>query len=216
MTEGQKLLVDACKLENMPHYIASDYCLDFTKLKYCQNPAKDPMKHVKAHLETNKSVQGVHVLIGTFTETFWSGYLWTSTIYGTTAEYVAAVALDRNVIGMQHFLGDRSPITLPRSMGRSLTLSAWDRCKIFTTPCTQHPRMIDPRNIFACLAIKTHLMKDLDNFKYPQVKPIHVQGLRAASQDGGLGRLLSTRDIRRSNQTRDNYYLAGKANYFPS
>jgi hypothetical protein len=121
MTEGQKLLVDACELENVPRYIASDYCLDFTKLEYGQHPAKDPMKHVKAHLETKKNVQGVHVLIGAFMETFWSGYfgvwnakdfklsyygegdeVWESTTYGTAAEYVAAVALDRNAVGMQH------------------------------------------------------------------------------------------------------------------
>jgi hypothetical protein len=54
-------------------------------------------------------------------ETFWSGYfgvwnakdfklsyygegdeVWESTTYGTAAEYVAAVALDRNAVGMQH------------------------------------------------------------------------------------------------------------------
>lgn len=121
MTNGQKLLVDACELENVSRYIASDYCLDFTKLELGQHPAKDPMKHVKAHLETKRNVQGVHVLIGAFMETFWSGYfgvwdpeacklnyygngdeLWESTTYETAAEYVAAVAKDKNAVGMQH------------------------------------------------------------------------------------------------------------------
>lgn len=121
MTNGQKLLIDACESENVNRYIASDYCLDFTKLELSQHPAKDPMKHVKAYLETKKNVQGVHVLIGAFMETFWSGYfgvwdqenyklnyygngdeIWESTTYETAAQYVAAVAKDRNAVGMQH------------------------------------------------------------------------------------------------------------------
>ena len=118
MTDGQKLLVDACEHENVARYIASDYCLDFTKLEYGDHPAKDPMKHVKAHLDTKKNIKGVHVLIGAFMETFWSDYfgvfhadenkftyygtgdeMWESTTYGTAAEYVTAVALDRNAVG---------------------------------------------------------------------------------------------------------------------
>ncbi|KAL5366595.1 hypothetical protein BJX96DRAFT_161209 [Aspergillus floccosus] len=129
MTDGQKLLVDACELEQVPRYIASDYCLDFTKLEYGQHPAKDPMKHVKAHLDSKEHVKGVHVLIGAFMETFWSGYfgvwhpeecklsfyrngdeIWESTTYETAAEYVAAVARDPKAIGVQHFLGDRRSI----------------------------------------------------------------------------------------------------------
>ncbi|KAI0415242.1 nmrA-like family protein [Xylaria grammica] len=129
MKDGQKLLVDACEIENVPRYIASDYCLDFTKLEYGQHPAKDPMKHVKAHLETKKNVKGVHILIGVFMETFWSSYfgvfdaeecklsyygngdeIWESTTYGTAAQYTAAVALDRSATGVFHFLGDRKNI----------------------------------------------------------------------------------------------------------
>ncbi|OJJ60383.1 hypothetical protein ASPSYDRAFT_86974 [Aspergillus sydowii CBS 593.65] len=129
MTEGQKLLVDACDLEKVDRYIASDYTFDFTKLEYGQHPAKDPMKHVKAHLDTKTHVKGVHVLIGAFMETFWSGYfgvwnadeyklsfygsgdeIWESTTYGTAAEYVAAVARDPTATGLQHFLGDRRSI----------------------------------------------------------------------------------------------------------
>lgn len=121
MTNGQKLLVDACELEHVSRYIASDYSLDFTKLELGQHPAKDPMKYVKAHLDTKKNVRGVHVLIGAFMETFWSGFfgvwdpeactlnyfgngdeVWESTTYDTAAQYVAAVAKDRNAVGMQH------------------------------------------------------------------------------------------------------------------
>lgn len=121
MTKGQKLLVDACELENVSRYIARDYCLDFTKLELGQHPAKDPMKHVKAHLETKKNVKGVHMLIGAFMGTFLSGYfgvwdqevfklnyygtgdeLWESTTYDPAAQHVAAVANDRNAVGRQY------------------------------------------------------------------------------------------------------------------
>ncbi|GAB1207610.1 hypothetical protein APSETT445_006334 [Aspergillus pseudonomiae] len=129
MTDGQKVLVDACELEGVTRYLASDYCLDFTKLELGQHPAKDPMKLVKAHLDSKPTVQGVHVLIGAFMETFWSGYfgvfdpaeitfsywgdgdeVWESTTYDTAAAFVAAVATDPNAVGMQHFLGDRKNI----------------------------------------------------------------------------------------------------------
>jgi hypothetical protein len=55
MREGQKLLVNACDLEGVSRYVASDYCLDFTKLEYGHHPAKDPVKQVKEHLETRKA-----------------------------------------------------------------------------------------------------------------------------------------------------------------
>lgn len=34
MTDGQKLLIDACVAEGVPRYIASDYSLDFSKLAF--------------------------------------------------------------------------------------------------------------------------------------------------------------------------------------
>ena len=120
MTDRQKLLVDACEHEHVPRYIASDYYLDFTKLEYRDHLAKNPIKHVKAHLDTKKNVKGVHVLIGAFMETFWSEYfgifyakspkftyygtgdeIWESTTYGTAAEYVAAIALNKEAIRKQ-------------------------------------------------------------------------------------------------------------------
>jgi hypothetical protein len=73
MTEGQKLLIDACEAQGVRRYLASDYSLDFTKLEYGQLFAKDPMKRVKEYLDT-KTIQGVHVLIGIFMETFWSRF----------------------------------------------------------------------------------------------------------------------------------------------
>ncbi|KAF5859741.1 hypothetical protein ETB97_002463 [Aspergillus alliaceus] len=65
MTEGQKLLVEACDEENAPRYIDSDYCIDFTKLEYGQHPAKDPMKH---SLETGKAFAKSRTNLLRFTE----------------------------------------------------------------------------------------------------------------------------------------------------
>jgi hypothetical protein len=116
MTDGQKVLIDACVAEGVPRYIASDYSIDYSKLELGDLPAKDPMIEVRACLE-GKSVKGVHVLIGCFMETFvnylgvWNpkenlvkhwgtgDEVWEFTTYGTCAEYVAAVALDPSAQG---------------------------------------------------------------------------------------------------------------------
>ncbi|KAJ5726769.1 NmrA-like family protein [Penicillium malachiteum] len=128
MVDGQKALIDACEAEAVPRYVASDYSLDFTKLEFGQLPAKDPMKHIQAYLKTKK-VQGVHVLIGIFMETFFSSLLgvwnadqasfsywgsgeemWESTTYDNAAQFVAAVTQDPTAVGVQRFLGDRKNI----------------------------------------------------------------------------------------------------------
>ncbi|KAJ5876568.1 hypothetical protein N7455_000033 [Penicillium solitum] len=208
MIEGQKLLVDACELENVGRYVASDYCLDFTKLELGQHPAKDPMKHMKAYLDGKKNVQGVHVLIGAFMETFWSGYfgifdpkeikfsfygdgdeIWESTTYETAAEYVAAVALDQNAVGLQHFLGDRKSIKeIAKEFSQVYGLepkleSLGSKQNLFNTMQAVFNK--DPSNIFAYLAMfyqyycingQTYLKRDLDNKKYPQVTPVTFKG----------------------------------------
>lgn len=65
MVDGQKALIDAREECSIPRYVASDWELDYTKLKFGELFPKDPMIHVKAYLET-KEVQGVHILIGGF------------------------------------------------------------------------------------------------------------------------------------------------------
>lgn len=119
MLNGQKHLIDACEMEGVKRYIASDYSLDYTKLELGQLPAKDPMMHVKEYLEI-KNVKGVHISIGVFMETFWSRFLgvwdesktgfmfwgtgeesWESTSYANAAEYVAKVALDEEAVGLK-------------------------------------------------------------------------------------------------------------------
>jgi hypothetical protein len=68
-----------------------------------------------------RRMQNVHVMLGAFMKTLWSGYLgppdpkeikfsfygdgdeiWESITYETAAEYVTVVALDRNAVEMQH------------------------------------------------------------------------------------------------------------------
>jgi saccharopine dehydrogenase-like NADP-dependent oxidoreductase len=74
MVNGQKALIDACEQAKVSRYIASDYTFDYTKLELGEHPAKDPMKIIHEYLKGKQHVQGVHVLVGGFIETFWSGY----------------------------------------------------------------------------------------------------------------------------------------------
>ena len=128
MANGQKALIDACEQARVTRYIASDYTFDNTKLEFGEHPAKDPMKIVQEYLQGKQHVQGVHVLVGGFVETFWSGYfqvwnpeekslvhwgsgeeVWEVTTYGDAARYTAAVALDGGVVGFQRC---KRPITI--------------------------------------------------------------------------------------------------------
>jgi hypothetical protein len=129
MVIAQKALVDACDQARVPRYMASDFCLDYTKLELGQHPAKDPMKIVHDYVKEKDHVEGVHVLIGAFMETFWSAYfqiwsagddkalvywgtgeeMWESTTYGDAAKYTAAVALDPDATGMQKCECNKKP-----------------------------------------------------------------------------------------------------------
>ncbi|KAH7144148.1 hypothetical protein B0J13DRAFT_502071 [Dactylonectria estremocensis] len=96
MDRGQKMLVDACAKEGVLRYLPSDF-----------------------------AVAGVHVLVGSMMETFWSGYFqvfdaktqtisywgtgdekWDLTTYETVAAYTAALAVDKNASGVFRFRGD--------------------------------------------------------------------------------------------------------------
>jgi hypothetical protein len=134
MVNGQKALIDACDQAKVSRYIASDYTFDYTKLELGEHPAKDPMKIVHEYLQGKQHVQGVHVLVGGFIETFWSGYfqvwnpeekslvywgsgeeVWEVTTYADAARYTAAVALDGGVVGFQRCeseLATSSPLVL--------------------------------------------------------------------------------------------------------
>ena len=119
MSEGQKLLIDACVTKNVPRYIAGDFSVDITNIPYGALPPKDPCKDIMKYLDST-DIQGVHILIGVFMETFWSDFMqiwdpkqkklsywgtgyeiWESTTYGTAADYTAAVAMDKMAVGIQ-------------------------------------------------------------------------------------------------------------------
>lgn len=120
MIDGQKKLVDACEESSVPRYVASDWALDYTKLKLGELFPKDSMIHVRAHLETKKNVQGVHILIGGFMDPLLSQFFnvwdpesrtlnywgegtepWEGTSYANAAEFTAAVVADRSAVGIK-------------------------------------------------------------------------------------------------------------------
>ncbi|KAI1472667.1 nmrA-like family protein [Daldinia caldariorum] len=129
MVDGQKALIDACAEEGVPRYVASDWSLDYTKLKLGELFPKDPMIHVKAYLDAHDKVKGVHVLVGMFTEVFFSPRfgtfdaasatfkfwgtgeeVWEATTYQNAAEYTAAVCVDKDAVGVKKLVGGRATI----------------------------------------------------------------------------------------------------------
>ena len=72
MTEGQKLLIDACIEAGVPRYIASDWSADYRTVALGEVPMKDPMKIIYAYLQEKQAgesaIRGVHILNGAFTE----------------------------------------------------------------------------------------------------------------------------------------------------
>lgn len=120
MVDGQKLLIDACASEGVPRYVASDWALDYTKLELGQLFPKDPMIHVKAYLDGQDKVKGVHILVSRFMNPFFSppfgifdsasttfrywgtgDEVWEGTTYENAAEYTAAVCADKDAVGIQ-------------------------------------------------------------------------------------------------------------------
>ncbi|KAL4958122.1 hypothetical protein BDW69DRAFT_179909 [Aspergillus filifer] len=129
MVTGQKLLIDACEAANVPRYMASDWALDYTKLKLGELFPKEPIINVKAYLDEKSGVEGVHILIGGFMELIFSAFFiivdvqsntiryWgegnevmEGTTYDDTARYTAKAVLDVDAKGILKFLGDRSTI----------------------------------------------------------------------------------------------------------
>ncbi|KAL2802584.1 nmrA-like family protein [Aspergillus granulosus] len=134
MVDGQKLLIDACEVAHVPRYVASDWALDYTKLKLGELFPKDPMIHVKSYLdeknkEGHRSVAGVHILIGGFMEPIFSPFFnildvesntfryWgegdgvmEGTTYDDAARFTAKVVLDPQAKGVLKFVGGRSTI----------------------------------------------------------------------------------------------------------
>ncbi|OMP84326.1 hypothetical protein BK809_0000333 [Diplodia seriata] len=204
MVEGQKTLIDACEEQKVPRYIASDWSLDYTKLEIGQLWVKDPMKHVKAYLETKKVVKGVHILVGAFMDTVFSPFFnlldaqtatfqyWgegteilESTSYNNAAEYTAAVARDPAAVGIQKFIGGRSSVQgIAESYEK--VYKAKPTLKRLGSLEDLYKRMHalreqDPANVFQymplfymyyCINGQTYLGPEVDNAKYPEIKPV--------------------------------------------
>ncbi len=119
MVEGQKLLIDVAEEENVTRYVASDWSLDWTKLQLGELFAKEPCQLVKAYVDTKKRIQGVHILVGGFTEVLFAPFFqiwdadkltlkywgtgdenWEFTTYLNSAQYTAAVILDSQAKGV--------------------------------------------------------------------------------------------------------------------
>lgn len=120
MINGQKKLIDAADEAGVARYVASDWALDYTKLELGQLFPKDPMIHVKAHLDTKTNVKGVHILIGGFMDPILSPFFsvwepesktlrywgegtepWEGTSYANAAEFTAAVVADKSAVGIK-------------------------------------------------------------------------------------------------------------------
>jgi len=119
MIEGQKVLIDIAEEEGVPRYVASDWSLDWTKLQMGELFAKEPCQRVYEYLATKKSIKGVHVLIGGFTDILFAPFfriwdpenltfsywgtgdeVWECTSYRNAAQYTAAVCLDSEAVGV--------------------------------------------------------------------------------------------------------------------
>lgn len=128
MTQGQKLLVDACEEESVPRYIASDFAVDYTKIPPGALFPKESAIIIREYLKSKK-VTGVHILTGGLMETFWSEFFgiwrpesrslsvwgtgeekWELTTFSTAAAFTAEVALDKTAVGV---LRCQYPIHIP-------------------------------------------------------------------------------------------------------
>lgn len=136
MTQGQQLLIDACEEEQVPRYIASDFAVDYTKIPPGDLFPKESAMIIREYLKS-KNVAGVHILTGGLMETFWSTFFgiwrhetrslsvwgngdekWELMTFPTAAAYTAAVALDRNAIGVLR-CEMRSPFAATPNRGTS-------------------------------------------------------------------------------------------------
>lgn len=119
MVEGQKVLIDIAEEEHVSRYVASDWSLDWTKLKMGELFAKEPCQIVSAYLDTKESIKAIHVLVGGFIDVLFAPFFsiwepsdngtikywgegsetWECTSYLNSAEYTAAVCVDREATG---------------------------------------------------------------------------------------------------------------------
>ncbi|KAI2462791.1 nmrA-like family protein [Annulohypoxylon bovei var. microspora] len=205
MVDGQKFLIDACAAEGVPRYVASDWSFDYTKLKLGQLFPKDAMILVKAYLDAQDKVKGVHILVGMFTDGFFgprfglydaattSLKYWGTgdevmegTTYRNAAEYTASVCLDKDAVGIQKLVGGRSTFhEIAASFERVYGVKPKIECEGSLDDLSKYmneQRGKDPQNLLSYLFLffkyymingQTLIGPQLDNGKYPQVKPVN-------------------------------------------
>ncbi|KAH7031972.1 NmrA family protein-like protein [Macrophomina phaseolina] len=197
MLDGQKLLIDLCEEEGVERrYIASDYTIEFAKLKSGQFQKKDPILQIKEYLDTEK-VKAVHVLNGIFMETLVSDltYIreptetklrycgtgdeaWEMTTYKTTGQYVAHGALDREAVGFFRFLGARKSTRQIAAEFKSVygIEPAVERIGSLDDLYNKAHTNGEQNYILAYMNLilrgQVYLEGEFDNAKYPSVKPM--------------------------------------------
>ncbi|KAH8646736.1 nmrA-like family protein [Xylariales sp. PMI_506] len=204
MFDSQKLLIDACEEHKVPRYIASDWSIDYTRLQLGDLFPKDPMLHVKAYVETKKHVKGVHILIGGFMSTLFAPFfqLWNSdtrtlkywgtgeevyeaSTYENSAEYTAAIAVDKDAVGIQRFVGGVSSVPhlaeiIEKTHGFSPKLQRMGSLEELYTQM-HATRTKNPKEVFKYMAMfytyymlsgKTFIGPAYDNSRYPEINAV--------------------------------------------
>ncbi|CAN9186871.1 unnamed protein product [Alternaria alternata] len=196
MLSAQRLLIDLCAEEGITRYIASDYTGDYRNLDWGDLAIKEPMKHIAAYVEEKEGVEGTHILVGLFMETFLDYFgvvdkegkkmsywgsgdeKWDLTSYETAAEYIAAVALDPAATGFFKFRGERKSARelaadVESVHGINLTMESRGlltnlEAKLDGKGNTE--KILDA-SVYFILSGKIGLGEDVDNGKYPEVTP---------------------------------------------
>ncbi|CAG7933954.1 unnamed protein product [Penicillium olsonii] len=193
MVDGQKALIDACDECDVPRYIASDWALDYTKLKLGELFPKDPMIHVKAYLERIRRSKA-YTSSSTNPFRYWGNgdEIMEGTTYDNAAEFTAAIAVDSTATGIKKFLGGRATI---REIAQSfekvygIKPSLESRGSLDDLYKLMHQmRDESPSNIYGYMSMffyyywingQTLVGTDLDNEKYTAVKPVSWEDFMA-------------------------------------
>ncbi|KAH9205698.1 hypothetical protein DL95DRAFT_317075 [Leptodontidium sp. 2 PMI_412] len=216
LTHSPRLLLmqaepyDIDKLRSLVHgcdVVICCYCADDKTMldgqKLLIDLYEEPMKHIKAYLDSKAKVNGVHILVGLLMEAFLAYFnvwdpkanklyywgtgseKWDLTTYQTAAEFVAAVALDHNAVGLLKFLGDpRSAFEMVDDIesvyGVKPVLerlgSLQDLSLRVNSTGSSQDTIAELANRYSAamyhtLTGKVTLGGDLDNARYPGIKP---------------------------------------------
>ncbi|KAH8649557.1 hypothetical protein BGZ61DRAFT_546897 [Ilyonectria robusta] len=172
MTEGQKLLIDACEAEG--EYLGT-------------KTIKGVHVLIGVFMETFWSRFFGAWNPDSATFSYWGSgdETWESTTYANASEFVAAVALDEGAVGVQKFLGDKKSIrqiaeTLEAVYGKKVSLNNLGTMDDLHKTMLQK-RKADPRNVFSYLPLfyqyyctngQTYLEVDIDHPRYPELKRV--------------------------------------------